>query len=132
MFRIAALLIALTGLSFILQPIALYYLTGNVEMILPTHIPFADSNTTSGYWITAAFHILMLCYGVIGTIGSDLTLILFVIHAQPLSELFQNAVTELNKLVHQKNMSKALIHFMVRNIIMMNQENNKYENLIPT
>lgn len=73
---------------------------------------------------------MIMFYFILGTLGADMILILFVIHGQPLSEMIENAVTELNKLVHQKKASKAMIHFIVRNIIMMHKENNKYENPI--
>lgn len=107
----------------IVWPFAGYYLTGYLEPILPTFIPFVDETSTLGYVILFIFEGLICVLGMSGTCGADFMLFILIVHMWPMCQIFDNMFKELNQglLVEEhRNSSQIRGHF--RNILMVHQD----------
>lgn len=122
LFKIGSIVIATAAITFMLFPVFGYLLTGEIEMMLPVYNPFIDINSKHGFYIVMAFHVCILIMGIIGIVGVDLAIFLFIVYTHPIADLFCNAIKRLNVRVNATRPNPVLIHFSVRNIVMMHQE----------
>lgn len=104
-------------------PFAGYYLTGVLEPILPTFIPFMDENTTFGYIFLYCFEFSLCVLAMSGTCGADFMLIILIVHMWPLCQIFQNMFKELNAgLLVERNRSSQHMKDHFRNILMVHRD----------
>lgn len=90
----------------------------------PVYLPFVDIETTRGYAISYVFHFACDLIAVFGFIGTDLVLILFVIHYMPLVEVFRLRVFQFSYEIslnrNQCESTEAYQYFV--NVITMHKE----------
>lgn len=80
------------------------------------------SITGIGYTITTIYHLFLLLFAIAGLIGTDATFITLVLHSFPLTDLFKNAVTKLEKDIATNEEIDLKSH--VKNILKMHQNMN--------
>lgn len=122
-FKLATILVIITGVTFSVFPIINYYLYGHLDLILEVHIPGLDKETVTGYLSLTFFHVFISVFGLIGTLAADMLVILLILHSLTMSEVFANNIHQLNdKLKKTKKQNTRYVHVFVRNIIQMHQE----------
>lgn len=106
------------------SPLLIYLLTGNLETILPIHIPFIDTETTTGYVIHTTYLIFVMTTAYLGIAASELLTIMLTIHISPMVSIFDQAIKSLNEATTGrrkdviKNSTWLRVNF--RNIVLMN------------
>lgn len=122
-------LLITTAILTSIRPCISYILIGELDNIMPTHFPGINDKEITGYVIVAVFHLYILFIFVIGTAGSDLGLMTFVVHSYAMADIFQNAVNELNGLIRSKkiNTSDENMHPSDTRTISMPISNTNFE-----
>lgn len=81
----------------IISPLPIYLLTGKLELILPLHIPFVDTETTSGYAAHTTYLFVVLSSAYFGLAGSEMLTMVVTIHISPIVSIFDQSVRALNE-----------------------------------
>lgn len=120
-FKNGMVLLSTTSILTCIRPCISYYLTGELDTILPTNFPGIDEKQIIGYTCLAVFHVYIMLVFVMGTAGADLGLMTLVIQSYTMSHIFQNAVNEFNALVGEKtrNKNNEEIGASLKNVILM-------------
>lgn len=116
------------GASFsmvIISPIPIYFITGNLEPILPVHIPLVDTKNISGYMIHSCYMFFLLTSAYCGTVSAELFLTSLTLHISPMVSIFDQAIKVLNEATtgsrKEAIKNSTWLHKSVRNIIFMHK-----------
>lgn len=121
LFKNGMILLITTATLTSIKPCILYILTGELDPILPTHFPGINEQEAIGYTILAVFHLYIMFVFAVGTAGVDLSLMTFVIHTYTMSNIFKNAVNDLNGLIGLKARNND-IRSSLNNLILMHND----------
>lgn len=121
--KIVCVLISMMGLLLLLRPLAVYFTTRESVMMVPVWVPGIDETTTSGYWLSTFYHVFVLALAIVGTIGSDTLLIIFVVYAWPMCEIFDSMFRIINETARNSSMRHSnRFRLFIRNTIQMHKE----------
>lgn len=118
------LMIWSTAILMLFFPIVYYWLTGDVELIVPIFVPWIDETTILGFIQLQMVHIFWWACGTLGLVGSDLSCIMFALYTWPLTNLFNDHLDKLNKSLIQnpKWANTREMRLYVRNLALLHQE----------
>lgn len=115
-------------LAYAFVPILAFVTKGEFELLLYVFIPGSDSKQPIGYMINLAYQVMVVFFGLVGTIASDLYCFTVVIHIRPIQQIFKNSIIELNETLTKSPFSEmALVKLKLRNILLMHKDIYKYE-----
>lgn len=98
-------------------------LTDKREFALQSFLPGIDECDSTGYLITWLYHMAVLLLAATGTSAADMRLVLFVLHLQPMSEMFRNLMEDLNRaLLVPRNRSSREVQTFFRNLVLVHLE----------
>lgn len=110
----------------IISPIPIYLITGNVEPMLPIHIPFVNLETRSGYVLQSTYVFFLIVSAYCGTTASELLLIMLTIQLAPMANIFDKAINGLNEATGGKRQeaikNSTWLRESVRKICLMHKE----------
>lgn len=95
---------------------------GQLQLMLPCQIPFVDPATRLGYIVTSVFHSYIIFLAFAGTTGTDLTITIIILNGISMSEIFDHAFKELDKLAVARDTDNHVIKLKLRNIVQMHIE----------
>jgi hypothetical protein len=95
--KLLALLYTSAGCSFLMTPLATYYLKAELVLIFEIYIPGLDDKTSQGYIITNFMHFLFVICGISGTLVFDLIFFVFYYHIVTLNELMKIKLEEVGE-----------------------------------
>lgn len=128
-YRLGVLVFMITAIAFICLPFVVNIIEGGeLQPMLPCMLPFIDYKTNFGFIATMAFHCFIIFLALAGTIGTDLTVMIILLHGISLSNIFNNAFIDINKFTtcnHIDGRQQFLIKFKLRNIVQMHIETCK-------
>lgn len=115
-----------TASACICIPLAIFLITGRMEPILPSHIPFVPTDTLWGYAIHCGYFIITIIVAYAGTVANEIFLITSTFHIWPMYEIMNQAVVGLNQatgsLRKEAVKNSAWLYWRVRNIALMHRE----------
>lgn len=94
--KVMAVAIGGMCIAFIGYPIAVYWLTGEKEAIMPIYSPFFDESTSAGFVGMSCTHLVWVVQTLCGITGADVSFILTTIFVLTSVDLFENLFGELN------------------------------------
>lgn len=124
--KIITLIFLSTTIFCVCAPLAIFFITDNMEPILPAHIPFVPVDTLSGYAIHCAFFFVVAITAYCGTLSNEVFLITVTLHLLPMTTILDKCVNGLNEatdsLRKEAVKNSTWLHVRVRNIALMHRE----------
>jgi hypothetical protein len=102
--KILAFLYISAGFSFLMTPIAIYFLTGEVVPILEAYLPGLDYKTTQGYIISNFLHFFYIFVAVCEQLMFDVVFFVFYFHIVTLNELMKIKMEEIGEYLMENDL----------------------------
>lgn len=121
--KIGSFVVCSTCAIFVLFTLSTNYLNDKREFVLQTFLPGINENEDLGYAITLVYHMTVLCLAATGTSTADMRLVIFVLHLQPMGEIFRNMMEDLNNvLLVPENGVTSEVQTFFRNLILVHRQ----------
>lgn len=120
-FKLGLTLYSLSPLLYFFYPFFMYVTEHRIVTLLPLSFPFVDEHTKMGYAILAAFHLLLMIFGLLATSASDFIFIMIITNVPVLTKAFADSLNDLN---HEllTNQNSLMVRYKFRNIILLHKE----------
>lgn len=93
----------ITGIVMLGYPFAIYLFTEKLSLPYGFILPWIDHKTTVGYCLNYFFHMIQTYYVVVGFSFTDMTYVILVINLYALHVIMNTKLTEIEKLIIDKN-----------------------------
>ncbi|XP_065088825.1 uncharacterized protein LOC135710237 [Ochlerotatus camptorhynchus] len=110
------------GFGFLIVPMYTYIRFNERLLLINLHIPGIDTDTSLGYAITTAYHLELLILAVAGILVADLTVIIVIGHVAGITDVFKNALNELDQLLETDDRNAERIRKKLLEVCVIHQE----------
>lgn len=125
--KIGTTVYILAGIFYPIDTVYTYYAPHKKLFIVNLFMPFIDENTTSGFVILTAIHLIYMGVFIIGSAAVDFMFAMMIINVQLLSTIFNENVEELNAILSATEIDELSSKAKLRNISLMHREIHRFE-----
>lgn len=113
----------LTIFVYLINPIWIYFGSGEKELILYVFLPGTNPKDKTGFTLNILYQLMMLMFGEVGTSASDFYCFCLVVHLRPLQHIFRAHILDLNEMLLSSPTSDTIqIKKQFRNIVLLHKE----------
>lgn len=120
LFKYLAALVYLACIMYFLTPIYVYVMENKRIPFVPLYAPGIDENTTIGYTILMAYHLMLLFTGCAGFLAFEFLLEINIISSLMFGKLIAMDTEQINNDLDNEMMTDAT--YRLRNVFLMHQE----------
>ncbi|XP_065088823.1 putative odorant receptor 83c [Ochlerotatus camptorhynchus] len=113
--------------GFLIIPMYTYIRFNERLLLINLHIPGIDTDTSLGYAVTTAYHLMLLGLAVAGILVADLAVIIVIGHVAGITDVFKNALNELDQLLETNDRNAEQIRKKLLEVCVIHQEIITYE-----
>lgn len=118
----SVLLYILSGIGYLLYPIYMYVVEGEIVVMIPTYMPGINEETPSGFIVLTCLHLILLIASVIGAAACDIMFTMLIANTPIMANLIKVEVEQLNDALTSEKVDKLLVKFRFRNMLFMHRE----------
>lgn len=120
LFKCVTTLVYLACISYFLTPIYVYVVQKERIPLIPLYVPGIDENTTIGYTVLMAFHLMLLFVGCAGFVAFEFLLEIIIISSLIFGKVIAMDTERINDDLENEMMADAT--FRLKNVLLMHQE----------
>lgn len=113
--------IAYMGCAIIhlINPIYAYFWRNEFQALFPLYIPFIDEKTPGGFILLILIQTVEIFISAAAIASADFAFAIIIANLWIFSTIFENNVSELDKILHEKKVDMTLAKAQLKNIVEM-------------
>uniref|UniRef100_A0A182NZ68 Uncharacterized protein n=1 Tax=Anopheles dirus TaxID=7168 RepID=A0A182NZ68_9DIPT len=127
-FRLFLISVTVTGISFGLYPLFVYYATDEVVPLFLYELPYCDWRTSKGYVINMLFQVNLLVIGIMGLILSDFLFLMDAVYAMVSGDFLIVHLRELEIMLNDNETNELIVRQKWRQCMYDHQQSTEFFN----